>query len=52
MTIQKFSRRQACSAEFLSGFHFVISYIPGRENDKADLLTRRLNNCPANDFDD
>ena len=40
MTTKKLSRRQARWAEFLSGFNFVISYIPGRENGKADSLTR------------
>ena len=52
MTTKKLSRRQACWAEFLSGFNFVISYIPGRENGKADSLTRRPNDCPADDHDD
>ena len=33
------------------GFNFVISYTPGRENRKADLLTCRPNNCPANNHD-
>ena len=31
-------------AKFLSGFNFVISYILGIENQKADLLTYYLNN--------
>ena len=52
MTIKKLSRRQACWAEFLSGFNFVISYTPGRENGKADSLTRQPNDCPADDHDD
>ena len=52
ITTKKLSRRQACWAEFLSGFNFVISYIPGRENGKADSLTRRPNDCPADDHDD
>ena len=39
MTTKKLSRRQARWAEFLSGFNFVISYTPGRENGKADSLT-------------
>ena len=52
MTTKKLSRRQAHWAEFLSGFNFVISYTPGRENGKADSLTRRPNDCPADDRDD
>ncbi len=40
MTTKKLSRRQARWAEFLSGVHFVISYIPGRENRKANFLIR------------
>ena len=39
MTTKKLSRRQARWAEFLSGFNFVISYTPSRENGKADSLT-------------
>lgn len=38
MTTKKLTRRQACWAEFLSGFNFVISYTPGKENQKADSL--------------
>ena len=52
MTTKKLSRRQARWAEFLSGFNFVISYTPGRENGKANLLTRRPNDCPMDDQDD
>ena len=49
MTTKKLSRRQARWAKFLSGFNFVISYTPGRENRKADSLTRRLNDCSIDD---
>ena len=52
ITTKKLSRRQACWAKFLLGFNFVISYTPGRENRKADSLTRRPNDCPADDHDD
>ncbi len=52
MTTKKLSRRQARWAEFLSGFNFVISYTPGRENEKADSLTRRPNNYLADDYND
>ena len=36
----------------MSGFNFVIFYTPGRENRKADSLTCRPNDCPADDYDD
>ena len=52
MTTKKLSRRQARWIEFLSGFNFVISYTPGKENKKADSLTRRLNDCPADEHND
>ena len=52
MTIKKLIRHQARWAKFLSGFNFVISYIPGKENQKADSLTRRPNDLPSDDNDD
>ena len=52
MTTKKLTRRQARWAEFLSGFNFVISYTPGKENQKADLLTRHPNDLPSDDNDD
>ena len=52
MTTKKLSRWQARWAEFLSGFNFVISYTPSRENRKADSLTCRPNDCPADNHDD
>ena len=52
MTTKKLSRRQACWAEFLSGFNFVISYTPGRKNGKTDLFICRPNDCPADDRND
>ena len=52
MTTKKLTRRQACWTEFLSGFNFIISYTPGKENQKADLLTRRLNNLLLSENDD
>ena len=52
MTTKKLTRRQACWAEFLSGFNFLISYILGKENQKADSLTRRPNDLPSDDNDD
>ena len=49
MTTKKLIRRQACWAEFLSGFNFVISYTPGKKNQKPDLLTCRPNNFPSSE---
>ncbi len=52
MTTKKLIRCQACWAEFLSEFNFVISYTPDKENQKADSLTRRPNDHPSDDNDD
>lgn len=52
MTTKKLTRRQACWAEFLSGFNFVISYSPGKGNQKADSPTRRPNDLPSDENDD
>ena len=52
ITTKKLTRRQVCWAEFLSGFNFVISYTLGRENQKADLLTRCQNNLLSSENDD
>ncbi len=52
MTTKKLTRRQAHWAEFLSEFNFVISSTPGKENQKADSLTRRPNDFPSDDNND
>ena len=44
ITTKKLTKHQACKAKFLSSFNFVISYTLGKKNQKADLLTRCLNN--------
>ena len=41
MTTKKLSARQARWAELLSRYHFVIKYRAGKENQRADALTRR-----------
>jgi len=46
MSTKTLTRRQARWAEFLSQFNFYIKYRPGKENDKADALTRRLDGKP------
>ena len=51
MTTKNLSRRQILWAEFLSGFNFVIFYIPGRKNGKIDSFTCQPNDYPADDCD-
>jgi transposase InsO family protein len=41
MTTKQLSSRQAHWAEFLSQYSFIIMYRPGKENERADALTRR-----------
>lgn len=41
MTKKHLNSRQARWAEFLSRFHFLINYHPGKTNIPADILTRR-----------
>ena len=49
MTTKKLTSRQARWAEFLSEFNFVVTYQTGKKNDKADALTRKSNERPANE---
>jgi hypothetical protein len=39
MTTKKLSARQACWAEFLSRFYFLIKYHTGKSNIIADILS-------------
>ena len=41
MTTKQLTGRQARWAEALSEYHFIIMYRTGKENVKADALTRR-----------
>jgi transposase InsO family protein len=41
MTTKKLSARQARWAEYLSQYHFKLSYRSGKSNERADVLTRR-----------
>ena len=41
MTTKQLNQRQARWAEALAEFYFTIAYRPGKENEKADILTRR-----------
>jgi hypothetical protein len=52
MTTKRLTRRQARWAEFLADYHFQITYRPGRDNQKADALTRRPGDRPEGDQDD
>ena len=52
MTTKKLTRRQARWAEFLAGYNFQVTYRPGKQNDKADALTRRPGDRPEGDEQD
>ncbi|KAI0992537.1 hypothetical protein K3495_g15648 [Podosphaera aphanis] len=51
MTTKELSRRQVRWSEFLSQFDFVIKFRSGKDNIKADLLTRRSQDLPKDDSD-
>ncbi len=42
MFIKQLNRRQSKWAQFLTDFHFVITYLLEKFNEKADSLTRRI----------
>jgi hypothetical protein len=52
MTSKKLSRRQARWALTLSKYNFQITYRPGKENGKADALTRKPGDRPDGDDDE
>jgi hypothetical protein len=52
MTTKRLTRRQVRWAEFLADFNFQITYRPGKENGKADALTRRSQDLPEDAEDD
>jgi hypothetical protein len=52
MTTKRLTRRQARWAEFLADFNFEITYRPGKQNQKADALTRRPRDRPEGVEDD
>ena len=49
MSTKKLTPRQARWAEFLSEFNFKVTYQTGKKNDKADALTQKPNERPANE---
>ena len=46
ITTKILNRRQACQAETLADFNFVITYQPGKHGGKPDALTRRSGDRP------
>ena len=52
MSTKKLTPRQVRWAEFLLEFNFVISYQSGKKNNKADALTKKLNERPTNNKDE
>ena len=52
MFTKKLNRRQVRWAEFLAGFNFIITYRAGKQNEKADALTRQSNSRPDTDVDE
>jgi hypothetical protein len=46
ITKKLLNRRQACSSEFLTRFHYQILDTPGNANGKVDALTRRQGDLP------
>ena len=52
MTTKELIPKQARWAEFLSKFNFVISYQNNKKNDKADALTRKPGDRPADKEDE
>jgi hypothetical protein len=46
LTTKALNRRQARWAELLGSYDFTISYRPGNQNTKADLLSRRVDYIP------
>ena len=48
MTVRKLTERQMRWSLILSRYNFVIVHIPGKENERADALSRRDQDLPAN----
>ncbi len=48
MTVRKLTERQMRWSLILSRYNFVIVHIPGKENERADALSRRDQDLPVN----
>lgn len=48
MTVRKLTERQLRWSLILSRYNFTIAHIPGRTNERADALSRREQDLPAN----
>ena len=46
MTTKQLNQQQACCAEFLLKFNFKISYRPGKQSEKPNVLTRCSKDLP------
>ena len=51
ITTKKLTLRQARWTKFLSKFNFVVTYQNGKKNNKANALSKKLNERPANEKD-
>src|SRR3954447_2538883 len=49
MTTKKLSARQAHWAEYLSRYHFKLAYRTGKSNERADALSRKLEDTTIQD---
>ena len=49
ITTKRLTRRQARWAMILADYNFQITYRPGKQNGKADALTRRASDLPLKD---
>jgi hypothetical protein len=52
MTARKLTERQMRWSLILSRYNFTISYIPGKDNERADALSRREQDTPKDVDDD
>ena len=52
MTAKKLTERQMRWSLILSRFNFTISYVPGKDNERADALSRREQDMPKDANDD